>query len=337
LYELEYFTCDEFSDTNADIIICVTDSVTSGVHFRRSIAADESAGSYKVRYSEHFGFVGAEFSINFSDRIEISVNILISLSKHVLYANLVEPILRFLMISKGYVLLHSGCMDLDGQGILLSAPADTGKTTTVLRCLKRGFSFLSDDMTIIRLPEEALCFPKPISISTDTFETAVLSNTSFGAGIKLRSLVHSKGGRQFMRKLGRYNVPIFTINAIGQAIINPPKSKIEDLVPSVKIQDRTKVVTLCFLQVGGEEIAKLPADIALTKMIENSDDAFFFPPYKEMLRYINIDRKSAQDLLQEEKNMLEKFLSGVNSLIIKSDSRSWYKLVDRIVHNDVTQ
>jgi hypothetical protein len=151
-----------------------------------------------------------------------------------------------------------------------------------------------------------------------------------------------------MRRLGNHNVPIFTINTIGQAIIKPPKFKVQDLLKEVNIKNRTDVRTLYFLEKGGvgegaggrreeETVFNLPADIAVSKAIENSDDAFLFPPYKEMLHYIKIGSKSAQDLLAEERNILQKFLSDINCLTIKSESRSWYKkIVIGIAHKEVS-
>ena len=60
-----------------------------------------------------------------------------------------------------------------GKGFFLSAPPDTGKTTTVIKCVKQGYYFLSDDMTIINLPNNAVCFPKSMTISAHTYKTAV--------------------------------------------------------------------------------------------------------------------------------------------------------------------
>ncbi|MFQ5941674.1 MAG: hypothetical protein ACE5KA_08270 [Nitrososphaerales archaeon] len=335
LHELEYFLCNSVS--NPDVVIDVADSFGSGLSVSRSLIADDVPKKNKVKYTEHLGPLGAQFAIDFSYPLTITVNNLISRSRHVLYVNLVEPIMRFIMISKGYVLLHSACMSLDGQGILLSAPPDTGKTTTVLKCVNDGFSFLSDDMTIIRLPDTAMCFPKPMTVSAHTLRTAVnVSNNKLdGVGLKLRSLVHSKGGRGLMRKLGKFNMPIFTINTVGQSIVKPPKFSIENLLKNVSILDKTKVTGLYFLQRGGEETINLYNGIATKRAIENSDDAFLFPPYKEMLQYININGKSAHDLLEEEREILEKFLCNINCAILKSESRSWDQMVNRIAYGNL--
>jgi len=328
LYELEYFASNEFADP--DLVINVKKTIPSGLHFKRTLIPDPNPEYHKVKYSEHFGRFGAQFSIEFTDKVSIAVNKLITASRHVIYVNLVEPILRFLLISKGFVLLHSACIDIKGHGLLFSAPPDTGKTTTVLKCIKNGFSFLSDDMTIVRLPNEAMCFPKAMTISAHTYKTAttVADNDHDKIQYKLRSLVHSKQGRQFMHKLANYNVPIFTLNTVGQAIIKPPKFKIENLLQSVTIQEKTRVKSLYFLERGSDEqIEEVPTKVALNKAIENSDDAFLFPPYADLIHHINIGGKTAKELLEQEKSMLEKFLTEVKCLVIKSNKRAWYQMV----------
>ena len=381
LYELEYFRTEKLP-RQADLIVNVRNNIgnNSGLfHAHRRINDDCYATEKKINYTEHFGPLGSQFSIDFSSPIVVTVNALIARSRHVLYVNLVEPILRFLIISKGHVLLHSACIATSDQNsLLLSAPPDTGKTTTVIKCIRKGLGFLSDDMTIITPHQESLCFPKPMTISAHTFHTATettdntdaIDNTSPSSpyshsestptdisgsegqskpsfaqsstvesqtnnsknnrgGLRIRSIIHSKGGRQFMRKLGNKNVPIFTINTIGQSIIRPPKFRIEDIVKQrAKIMRKASIDSFFFLERGkGEEIIPIAKDDALTRAIENSDDAFLFPPYKDVLRYLNINGASASDLLLQEKNMIAKLMEGIDTKVIRSESRSWYKAV----------
>jgi hypothetical protein len=329
LYELEYFKSKEFE--KSDLSIKTSDSLKGGLRFTRKIIEDRSNNSHKILYTEHFGSAGAQFSIEFGERIEVTINKLISNSKHVLYVNLVEPLLRFLFISRGFILLHSACLDKNASGLLLSAPPDTGKTTTVLKCVKNGYSFLSDDMTIIRLPNEALCFPKPMTISSHTFKTAVSVSNSRDTdrSLRLRSLVHSKTGRAFMHKLAKLNVPIFTINTIGQSIVRPPKYSIISILQDAKIKKDTKVDNLYFLKREGNEFIQLDTTTALDLAVENSDDAFIFPPYAELLKYISINGKTAIELLEEEKKLLNSFLSGISCYMVKSETRDWFNMISK--------
>jgi hypothetical protein len=134
-----------------------------------------------------------------------------------------------------------------------------------------------------------------------------------------------------MHKLARYNVPIFTLNTVGQAVIKPPKFKIESLLQSVSIQEKTRVKSLYFLERdGSEQTEEVPTKVALRKAVENSDDAFLFPPYADLIHHINIGGKTAKELLKEEESMLEEFLRGVNCWIIKSNKRAWYQMIMEI-------
>jgi dolichol-phosphate mannosyltransferase len=327
LYELEYFKCDSIA--GPDLLVRVSDAVPARFATRRRIIKPRPWDSKYLAYFEHLGSLGAKFSIDFSDLIEINVNNLISKSRNVLYVNLVEPILRFVMISKGYILLHSACVDFKGHGLLLSAPPDTGKTTTVLKLVKNGYAFLSDDMTIISLPNNALCYPKPMTISAHTYRTAVevSNNEAASRAMKIRSVVHSKGGRSFMHRLARYNLPIFTINAVGQMIVKPPKFKIDSLLNSIKIEKSTLVKSLYFLSREGNECEILDTESALMYALDNSDDAFLFPPYQDLLDHIVVKGQSASTLLAIERQILKKFLSGINCFALKSKHRSWYNMI----------
>jgi dolichol-phosphate mannosyltransferase len=342
LYELEYFRADKpLEDT--DLTVEVKEPVIPVTILKRKMFVEDGNDNNHtnlrtLKYTEHFGILGAQFEINFeSTCVHISVNNLIARSKHVLYVNLFEPIMRFIFLYKGYVLLHSACITNEiGNACLLSAPPDTGKTTAVLKCLKSGFFFLSDDMTILKLPNIALCFPKPMTISSHTFQTATSVSNNPGSGfssrfLKLRSIIHSKEGRQFMRNLGTKNVPIFTLNAIGQSIIRPPKFKVEDLLQNINVLDKTEVRRLMFLEKSTfEEDTIMTKSEALRKAIENSDDAFLFPPYRDILQNLRIGNATGKDLLDQERSILDRFLSNVDCMTLKSNNRSWFQHVIEI-------
>ena len=341
LQELEYFNSEKIDqpDITLNVKSFSNDPDMSKLRSKRKLITvnfPPENSSYTIKYTEHFGSSGAQFKIDVkNDKIDIFINKLISTSKHVVYVNLIEPILRFLFVSKGFILLHSACMSTPtNKGFFLSAPPDTGKTTTVIKCVKNGYSFLSDDMTIIRLPNEAICFPKSMTISSHTYKTAVEAqssskdeDTSNKFGMRIRSLVHSKGGRSFMHKLADHNVPIFTINTIGQSRVKPPKYHIRDIIKDTKIQDKTIANSLFFLEKGEEKIEKISTDMALKKAIENSDDAFLFPPYSDLIKYIIINEKSARELLKEEENALKIILENIECYILRSNKRNWANML----------
>lgn len=340
LLELEYFRTYDLSE-EPDLSIDIAESIEQYPSLKRKIITEQKGDIFKVKYSEHLGKLGAQFALTFSPhKTEIQVNNLIAKSKHVLYVNLVEPILRFIFLSKGYLLLHSACVvDRNGSGILLSAPPDTGKTTTVLKCLKAGFSFLSDDMTILRTPNKALCFPKPMTISSHTYSTATSvsatnshNNKKDKKWMKLRSVVHSKEGRQFVRSIAKYNVPIFTINTVGQMVVRPPKFDLTSLLEGAHIQNDTSIQTLYFIEKGDESTTSLSMSEALQKAVDNSDDAFIFPPYRDLVKYFTIGGKTSTELLEIEKNRLVEIFGNIDIKVMKSENRVWAEKLTQVVN-----
>lgn len=50
----------------------------------------------------------------------------------------------------GFHLIHAAAVGVDGRVILLTGASGSGKTTTMLSCIRQGFEFYSDDATLLR-------------------------------------------------------------------------------------------------------------------------------------------------------------------------------------------
>ena len=120
-----------------------------------------------TRYDEGLGRFGFGVEIGIGKSVEILASPLLRRSPHVLYTNVVEPVLRWTVVKKGYALVHAACIAKGGDAYLITARTDTGKTTTVLRVLdgNGGWSFLSDDLTLLRADGTVLTYPKPLTVS----------------------------------------------------------------------------------------------------------------------------------------------------------------------------
>ncbi len=297
---------------------------------QRSVGSRKiSVGNGSATYSEHLDSLGAKVHIDFSGNpIHVQVSKLLFKSPHVLYVNIVEPLLRLLLASKGYVLLHSACLSKDGRGYLISAPPDTGKTTTVLRCIKEsGFEFVSDDMTIMDQFGNLYDFPKPLTISAHTF-SALCSNRNGPAAripsLRIRGYAHSRMGRRILRSLGRLMVvPILTLNAVAQILVKPPKVKITEVIGDVGMARRAKLRAFFFLAKGRSEIREIPLKQALSRAILNSDDAFLFPPYHRIFPHVRLNGFTFKGLMIRERQILSKVLSNCRIYVLYSENRGW--------------
>jgi len=334
LSELHFFEVEHID--RADLFI---GPITGGTAQKSVGARKIFANSSSATYSEHLGALGVVVCIDFLDKLRVGVSKLLLKSPHVLYVNVVEPLLRLLFASKGYVLLHSACLSRDGKGYLISAPPDTGKTTTILRCIgESGFEFLSDDMTILDRFGNLYAFPKPLTISAHTF-SALCSNGD-GSGpripsLRIRGYAHSRMGRKILRLLGRLTmVPIFTVNAIAQYFVEPPKVEITEIISDVSMGRRAKLRSMYFLTKGRPEIRPLATEEAVSRAILNSDDAFFFPPYDEIFPHVSIDCFSFRDLMTREHQMLFEVISNSECLKVASENYGWSRILIEAINHD---
>jgi dolichol-phosphate mannosyltransferase len=285
----------------------------------------QSPDGRSIRWEEHLGRGSANFAIELGDQIQITTSRALARSPHVLYTNVVEALLRFVFVSRGYMLLHAACMDVDGRGVMLSARTDTGKTGTVLKLLRTSQgTFLSDDMTIVDSSGVARSFPKPLTISEHTLraiDAGDLSRQEW-AWLRIQSRLHSKEGRGFAMKLADHNVPIMTINGWTQRIIPPPKYAVQRLVPC-ELSLQTTIQQLYIIERGEPHYSKVSQSQAIVELLENTEDAYGFPPYRYLAPALSVAGVSYDDLREQERLILASAIESVEIHRLGSDDFTW--------------
>jgi len=220
-------------------------------------------------------------------------------------------------------------MELNGHGFLLSARTDTGKTGTVLKMIREyGAKFLSDDMTILDPSGRATCFPKPLTISHHTLRAVQAGDLTPAEWrrLKIQSRLHSKEGRDFALLLARLNIPIMGFNSLTQRIIPPPKYTIDRLVDTT-IATSTQVRDLFVIERGKPALYDINNTEALETLVINTDDAYGFPPFREMAPSIVIGQDDYDELRRKEKAIMTAAMANVRKRGIASDNFTW---ADRI-------
>lgn len=322
LPELEYFRA-QWLGAEVDLAIRVGRVGTSAVRSRALMTQYTSPPA--IRYEEHLRRLGANFHVEIGDPIEVTCSPSLASSPHVLYTNVIEALLRFLAVSREKILLHSACLELNGTGLLLSARTDTGKTGSVLRLLREfGAKFLSDDMTIVDVDGNATCFPKPLTISHHTLRAVQAGDLtrSEWRRLQLQSRLHSKEGRQFGLVLASMNIPIMGINSMTQRIVPPPKYDVDRLVECTVIRN-TKVSELFVIERGTPGLADIGFTEGIDTLVENTDDAYGFPPFRQMAPSIAIGEADYVQLRLKERNLLESAMRNIRMRRLGSDNFSW--------------
>ncbi len=331
LPELEFFRAQWVPDDEVDIALRI--GHVGGRTPRRRAAMTEYVEPAALRYEEHLGRIGANFRVYLGERISVEVGPLLAHSSHVVYTNIIEPLLRFVMVSRDRMLLHSACVEIGGEGVILSALTDTGKTGTVLRLLREhGGRFLSDDMTVIDRDGNAFCFPKPLTISAHTLRAVRADDLtrSEWRRLQLQSRLHSRGGRSIGMTLSRFNVPIMGLNAITQMLIPPPKYTVDRLVPC-RLAVSTRVSDLFIIERGQPGRADLDHAAALDRLITNTDDAYGFPPFRYLAPAITVGGLDYRQLREAERDILASFLSHLRLRVLASDTFSWADEIPRLI------
>jgi hypothetical protein len=278
-----------------------------------------------LSYYEHLGMAGANFRITMGDPITVDVAALLARSPHVLYTNVVEALLRFVLASRGYVLLHSACLVANGQAVLLSAQTDTGKTSTVIRLVRdHGYEFLSDDMTIISADGRALCYPKPMTLSYHTMSSIKGGELrgSQRAALAVQSRLHSKSGRSVGRFLGNLNIPIMSVNSIVQILVPPPKYSIDALMPA-SIGTEAPISHAFLMERGESSSERVGIDEGVTALIANTDDAYGFPPFATFAPHIRIGADDYAALRGKEEALLRSALEKVRIIRVRVPGHEW--------------
>jgi len=286
-----------------------------------------------IRYREQLGAAGVAFDVTLGTQIVIHANWLLAWSHHVLYTNLVEPILRFLLVSRGNVLLHAASVDTEHGAVLLSAQTDTGKTSTLLRLLMRQpWAFMGDDMAIIRPDGGVLSYPKPMTLSSHTMsavnDTALPMADRFMLAI--RSRVHSKQGRSIGHALGRLPLPIVTINAIVQLLVPPPKYHISSLV-DCDISDRARLHGVFLMARGAAQRRDEALEPALDELLANTEDAYTFPPFGWVSPYLRFDGMDLPALRARERDILRGALGGARCIRLQVPGHGWADEIPKVL------
>lgn len=309
---------------------------------RAAKPGEEKNGQY-LRFREILGHIGFEVGIQMGEQVDVVASPSLKLSPHVLYTNVVEPILRWTFVKKGYALVHGATIVFGNDAFMITARTDTGKTTTLLKILSHQrrnsdqAAFLSDDMTIVAPNGLALTYPKPLTISHHTLrainsDTLTLKEKLF---LPLQSRIHSRTGRQVASFIGKTHLPSATINTFVQMLIPPPKYYVEKLVPKVKVTRKAYFAGMFIIERGEEGIRPIDNSEALEILLSNCEDAYGFPPYNDLKEFLYFS--NGVDLREKEQAIIRQALGGLPSTLIRSSNLEWWCQIPAFVNERLAE
>ena len=293
-----------------------------------------ASGDRSVLYREFLGKYGFAVSISKGDVTSIVVSQLVARSPHVLYTNVVEPVLRWGLVERGFALVHAACVEIDGRGYFVTAKTDTGKTTTTLRLLEDSdYGFISDDLSLIDARGVVRTYPKPMTISSHTIDALQSANLSRkqSATLPFQSRLHSRSGRRVGLSLAKTRLPAATMNAVVQKLVPPPKYHVEQLVRGSVVAPTAQVAALFVITRGEDEKRMLTDSEAIELLIENSADAYGFPPYFQIEPFLRTHR--GDDLAEAERQIIAAAFAHCPAWLIGSRTMDWADHIQSYIEN----
>ena len=294
-----------------------------------------------MRYREIFGHLGFEVGIKMGEpTVNIVAAPMLRFSPHVLYTNVVEPLLRWTFVKRGYALVHGATIAFGNSAYMITARTDTGKTTTLLKILayqRRNSdqaAFLSDDMTIVSPDGMAMTYPKPLTISYHTLRAVNTDTLTFKEKMSLpfQSRIHSRSGRRFAFLISKTHMPAATINMVTQMVVPPPKYFVDKLVPNVKLTQTANLTGMFIVERGVDEILPIQNSEAMQVLLQNCEDAYGFPPYDDVKEFLYC--YDDVDLHIREQAVIRQAMDKLPAKVIRSNSLDWWSQIPTFVNDE---
>ena len=176
-----------------------------------------------ISYDERLGRFGFSLTLLAGQEfIEIVLSPLAEKVPHLVYANVLEPLFRWLLPQRGAALIRAGCVGGSQGAELLLAAQTAVRQTAVLSAVAHGRPYLAHDLTLLTADGRALPYPKPLT-EQRLLESHVMRH--IGA---------------FLRRLG---LPTVTLNAYAQRLF-PPR---QHPAPPVAHSDGAPITAVSFL------------------------------------------------------------------------------------------
>lgn len=277
-------------------------------------------------YDEGLGRVGFGLSIMQGEAYsEVVVSPMLERSPHVLYHNVIEPVLRWTLVRKGYALVHGSCAAFGERGVLVTAPARMNTTAGVLEAIRlHNGAFMSGDAVILGKNGRLFCFPKQLTIGQETLRAAGAPPTYSvrqQVALWLQRLVHTWNGRQVALWISKLNLPVATLNTYVQRYVPPPRYMADVLVPGLAYANEA-ALSLLVLVAPETQGAPVSASQAVQILLRNGEGVYAFPPHPTLMGRLSHWR--GQDLAAVEQEIIGSALrSRVVQRVVSENGRWW--------------
>ena len=253
---------------------------------------------------------------------EVMVSPLLERSPQALYDHVIEPVLRWTLVRKGYALIRGACGVFRERGILVAASAETDVVAGMLEAIQlHNGTFMGGDGVILGENGRLLCFPKPIS-PAHSHEWLANNTPAHSIQQRVEQWLRRINGRFPARWFTKLHLPLATLNAYWQRYLPPPRYMADALVPGLTYSQEATLSLLVLVNPDGQA-----EPVSITQAVEilqqNSDRAYTLPPYPTLMTRLSSWR--GQDLAAAERDIIGTALRSRAARQVVSKNGRWWE------------
>ncbi len=199
-----------------------------------------------------------------------------------LHTYLLEPLLLYCGLKKGFILIHAGSAEVNGKGLVVAAESGCGKTSLILKLVQAGNKFLGDDLVWISEDGKMIRYPRSIHL--------------FSYVLKSNSELHINKKTSISIKLKDY-LRIITEGILRQRFHIATRVNIKEILKEVEIIDQSALRYFILMQKENDEAVNsdnrnklLKKIYSINEPIQNLFDNFYWLDSFEDLRTAVLDK-----------------------------------------------
>jgi glycosyltransferase involved in cell wall biosynthesis len=288
-----------------------------------------------ICYDEHLGRFGFGLTVVPGDFTEIVVSPLLETSAAFLYTNVVEPVLGWMLATRGYALARAGAVQSATpslynapMALLIVGQPNLGYPMSRI-CADGRLSFMGDDRVIIGRDRLVRSFPKPVTVGREML-TGQLRTRRADVAVRFQRLLYSRPVRRLGLFLSRRRLPAATVNTYLQRLVPQPKYPLDSLVGGVTYGREAAAVTLVWPDRGDGRLSQWSLEAAIDSLLEMSDRGFGFHPYPLLVE--ELGRWAGHDWREEERRILRAGLAGCRLLHWRYSGERWWEQVTGVIN-----
>jgi len=232
-------------------------------------------------------------------------------------AQVLEPLMYWSFLKQNIFFMHSAGVSKDRKAYVFPAYGGTGKTTTSMSLLTKGYSFMGDDLLIID-PGKKLVFPYPRPLHIFTYNVQNLNGAKIPFATKF--IIYFKNVvRWFLERILRTEFLIST------------RIHADEVIDNLELSEPATLHNVIFLKKKGDhESVKLNS---MTKIKEHAKNIVESADLNESLFKLMDDKKLTKQITNLEVSVASNMLKNANYFGYLNTRKINLKKVDLYLNN----